>query len=95
MEELVLRGGKGQCLSVFSARDGVPTLSLNAKNQTPRLWLRINRTGEPGIVFFDKDGENPVEVIATHGREPGLKVQKFDDPNNVPLGPPLKPAVTP
>ena len=51
---------EGPCLISMLAYDGT-RLTLNANNEQPRLWLRVDQSGEPSIVFFDKEGKSPVE----------------------------------
>lgn len=76
-ESYLLRNEEGALLAtVVVNQDGTPTIGLHARDQGARLFLRIDPDGEPGIIFFDRNGRRPVEmVVARDGAgSPSLKV---------------------
>ncbi|MBX6314018.1 MAG: hypothetical protein IRY99_14050 [Isosphaeraceae bacterium] len=73
--QYLLRDEAGNLLAVLAVhRDGLPVLSLHARNQSARLFFRVGPDGEPGIVFLDKEGRRPVELVVTREGGPRLKL---------------------
>jgi hypothetical protein len=75
-EHYLLRDQVGNLLAVLAGNpDGSSTLSLHAKDQAVRLFLKVSSDGEPSLIFFDKTGKRPAEVfVARDGAAPSLKV---------------------
>lgn len=78
-EHYLLRDQAGNLLAVLAASpDGSTTLGLHARSQSARMFLRVSPDGEPGIIFFDKEGKRPVEMGVSREGKPALKVIAHD-----------------
>jgi hypothetical protein len=74
-EHYLLRDQNGNLLaSLAVGQDGTPVLGLHAKDQAARIFMRVGPDGEPGIVFFDSQGQHPVELVVRRTGTPALKV---------------------
>ncbi len=65
-----LMSEEGPCLMSLLGNGGTTSLRLNATDERPRIWLRVDQAGEPSLVFFDKKGESPVELVVTRRVSP-------------------------
>lgn len=78
-EQFILQSHDGKTLAALSEQylDGSVVLSLHrASDQGVRLWLRVGSDGEPGIIFFDKDGRKPYELYISRTGKPSLELRE-------------------
>lgn len=90
-EQFLLQHADGKLMGAFAMdyRDGTSSMSLHGRDQAVRLWLRVGPDGEPGIIFFGKDGQDPYELIVSHQGQPQLRFRRppFQQPQ-APAGAP-------
>ncbi len=91
-EQLALLSEKGTCLAWLHSWEEVPFLSINGKDERYRLWLTVDKDGEPRIVFFNKQGKEPIELTIARDGEPRLLLKRLVPPPVKPVGLQLPPA---